>query len=461
MAASHFANRNGRALAGAALCLAAAACLAAGDRPQESRERREQTLQLLEELIQQGTLNPVDSMEDPFSEIQPDMGSTPEEVEAAERAAHSEPGPAIPPPFNPWSEFGPRILWNADRGLVTKPFTLPPSNSEGVETLIKTYGGFTLYDPATGPQTATTVRFDLKLGFDHEWLATNLRGTPADKGESVPLLDWLIVTASPENLREVEYFIDTFVASPPQIEIEAKIVEWVIRDSFDMGARFSADLPDKLFFEDIAFAFPNVEGSQEFFTSLGAVKNGVVYEGLIELLATFENVSIVSRPKVAVREGTKAMIQATDRIPYVEVTGVNSTGGLSTRLAFQEVGVRMFVTPRLAGTNQIALEIDVEASQQTGSIVTATTSTGEELTVPRLVNRKAQTQVYLRPGQAVILGGLVTDRTVDVQRKVPILGDLWGIGALFRSTFKSTEKVQVLFFIRPRILQGADLSREF
>lgn len=436
-------------------------CNGPGTAPQEARDRRQQTLDLLEELIQQGTLNPVDSMEDPFSEIRPDMGRTPEELEAEARSARPGAEPFTPPPFNPWSEFGQRILWDAERGLVTKPFTLSPTNSKNVLRLLQEYGGFVLHDPETGRQGAATVRLDLREKFDHEWLATNLRGTPADAGKQVDLLDWLLVTASPDNMREVEYFIDTFVASPPQIEIEAKIVEWVIRDSFDMGTRFSADLPDKLFFDDISFAFPNLETNQEFFATLGTVKEGIVYEGLIELLATFENVSIVSRPKVAVREGTKAIIQATDRIPYVQVTGVNASGGFNTKLDFQEVGVRMFVTPRLAGTNQIALEIDVEASQQTGSVVTASTATGEELTVPRLVNRQAQTQVYLRPGQAVILGGLVTDRTVDVRRKVPFLGDIPGLGALFRSTFKSTEKVQVLFFIRPRILQGADLTREF
>ncbi len=442
-------------------CLAACATLACKGpeaREQEGRERRQRTLELFEELIQQGTLNPVDSMEDPFSEIQPDMGRTPEELEAAARAAAP---PLTPPPFNPWLEFGQRILWDPDRGLVTKPFTLPPGKSANVKLLLESYGNFALHDPATGRQGPATVRFDLKPGWDSEWLATNLRGTPADAGKSVALLDWLIVTANPENLREVEYLIDTLVSSPPQIEIEAKIVEWVIRDTFDMGARFSADLPDKLFFKDISYTFPNVESSQEFFTSLGAVKEGIVYEALIELLATFENVSIISRPKVAVREGTKAIIQATDRIPYVQVTGVNASGGFNTKLDFQEVGVRLFVTPRLAGTQHIALEIDVEASQQTGSTVTAATSTGEELTVPRLVNRQAQTQVYLRPGQAVILGGLVTERSTDLERKVPFLGDLPLLGSLFRSTFKSTEKVQVLFFIRPRILQGADLSRDF
>lgn len=448
-----------RALGCAILAACAAlACKGPDSREQDVRDRRQRTLELFEELIQQGTLNPVDSMEDPFSEIEPDMGRTPEEIEAAARAAAP---PRTPPPFNPWQEFGQRILWDPDRGLVTKPFTLPPGKSKNVQALLEDYGGFTLYDPATGRQGAATVRFDLRDGFDHEMLAVNLRGTPADPGKAVALLDWLIVTANPENLREVEYLLDTLVASPPQIEIEAKIVEWVIRDTFDMGARFSADLPDKLFFKDISYTFPNVESTQEFFTSLGAVKDGVVYEALLELLATFENVSIISRPKVAVREGSKAIIQATDRIPYVKVIGVNASGGFNTQLDFQEIGVRLFVTPRLAGTQQIALEIDVEASQQTGSTIIASTATGEALTVPRLVNRQAQTQVYLRPGQAVILGGLVTERSTDVQRKVPWLGDLPLLGALFRSNFKSKEKVQVLFFIRPRVLQGADLSRDF
>ena len=450
------------------LALVAAACNGTGERQREADERRREALAMFEELVQQGTLDPVESMEDPYAGIEPAMGATPEEraaADTAEQATELAPAPeqAAARPFNPWTEFGQRILWDEQRNLVMKPFPLPPGNSENVLWLLQEYLGLPLHDPATGPQGPATVRLDLQAGFDAEAFSPNLRGSPAEKPLAVPLLDWLIVTASPENLREVEYFLDTFVAGAPQIEIEAKVVEWTTRESFDMGTVFSAELADKVFVKDIDYDFPNTV-SEDFLTTIGFVQDGVIYDALIEMLATFENVSIISRPKVAVREGTKAMIEATDRIPFLQVTNVNNSGGFNTKLQFQEVGVRLFVVPRLAGTSQIALEIDVEASQQTGVEVTATLTDDEgnaqEIAVPRLVQRQAETLVYLKPGQAVILGGLSSERTVEVQRKIPFLGDLPGLGALFRSTFEEKERAQVLFFIRPRILQGSDFSRQ-
>jgi general secretion pathway protein D len=69
--------------------------------------------------------------------------------------------------------------------------------------------------------------------------------------------------------------------------------------------------------------------------------------------------------------------------------------------------------------------------------------------------------VYLQPGQAVILGGLISERSVERERKTPILGDIPLLGYLFKSRSTVKEQTNVLFFIRPRILQGIDLHREF
>ena len=61
----------------------------------------------------------------------------------------------------------------------------------------------------------------------------------------------------------------------------------------------------------------------------------------------------------------------------------------------------------------------------------------------------------------MILGGLITERTVEDQKKVPLLGDIPVMGALFRSKYQRKELVSVLFFIQPRVLEGIDLHRDF
>ena len=103
----------------------------------------------------------------------------------------------------------------------------------------------------------------------------------------------------------------------------------------------------------------------------------------------------------------------------------------------------------------------MEASQQVGNEVGFITNTGETITTPTLGIRKANTLVYLKPGQAVILGGLITERIVEDEKKVPLLGDIPVMGVLFRSKYERKELVSVLFFIRPRVLEGVDLHRDF
>jgi pilus assembly protein CpaC len=242
----------------------------------------------------------------------------------------------------------------------------------------------------------------------------------------------------------------------PQIEIEAKIVEYVLSEAVDIGVgpvdgtTPIVGLPESGLFDSFNWSFPNQTGGPEFLTSLRAVHDGTAYSFLLEMMASYENIEITSRPKVAVREGTRAMIGS-----------ITNSGGVSASLDFQEVGVRLYAIPRLIGGNTISLEIDVEASQQVGNEVGFITNTGEAITTPTLGIRKAHTMVYLKPGQAVILGGLITERVVEDEKKIPYLGDVPILGALFRSRYERKELVSVLFFIRPRILEGVDLHRDF
>jgi type II secretory pathway component GspD/PulD (secretin) len=488
-------------------CAAGFACRSF-DPPQPPRPRQ-LTMEMFRELMQRGTLTPVDTMGDPFAEIEPAMGRTPEELasyerEAAERAAiaaelaveEEEPlavpqpeaeGEALaqpegeaepvaehattdPPPVNPFQAFGSRIKVHEETGLITKPYSFRVGTGARVVELLRAYGDFVEWTPEKaaelGPQGRATVRMDLLEKFDSEMLSPNLRAPAPSESIALAIADWVIVTTGPELLTEVEYFIDTFFAGPRQVEIEAKIVEWVTRDSFDMGIGAQPGVPLLQFPEDgllesATWDFPNQGsfGPGEFLGMLGTVHDGVTYSAMLELLSTFENVSIISRPKVAVREGGKARIESIEKIPYSEV--IVTASGFTTAAKYLEVGVRLFVTPRLVGSNTVSLEIDIEASQQTGSAATVLTNSGDIISNPVLATRSATTQVYLKPGQAVILGGLITERTVDDEKGIPILKDLPILGTLFRSSFNSIEQAQVLFFIRPRVLEGVDLNREF
>lgn len=250
----------------ATLVLAAACSGPQADRG-GNQERKELSEEMLRELIEQGTLRPVASMGPPPQPAErprpygvtppPSPPSEPRIGPGSAEIDIGEPPQPAPPPaespqrapqtpfFNPWTEFGARIAYDERTGLVTKPYPVRPGMGTKILALVQEYGPFTFHDPAVGPQGEGELDLIHIQDFDTEAITPDLRGPLNLGGTPIKVADWLVARARPDVLREFEYFLNTFIGSPPQIEIEAKIVEWVIRDTFDMGARFSADLPDK------------------------------------------------------------------------------------------------------------------------------------------------------------------------------------------------------------------------
>lgn len=439
----------------------------------------ELTIEDFRELIQKGALRPVEAMPEDsadFADPTPDAPSFDQSARALEDALKQKkiddatPKPVEPeaPPENPYLVFGKRIVVYAGQGLISKPFPLRVGLGKQLETLLNKFGNFPLYDPATGPQKPDTVRIDLLEKWDQELFA-DLRTPVPNDGNTVNVADWLVVTAGFEQLRDVQGFIEIFAAGVPQIEIEAKIVEVTTNDTMDLGIKpIDATtpifgFPDHTFVKALTYSLPNQASAtaSNSLLTLGGVQDGLAFNMALQALATLENVSIISRPKIAVREGGRAEIVNTLKLPNYNVNQINAAGQAQAALSYEEVGIKLYVVPRVVGTRTVALNIDIEASAQSGSSVSFVLQNGQAISNPIISRRAAKTVVYLEPGQAVILGGLISERLVDSENKVPFLGDIPILGYLFKSTFKRKEQTNVLFFIRPRILQGSDLNRDF
>ena len=380
--------------------------------------------------------------------------------------------PPDDPPINPFLEFGERIIAHPD-GRITKPYPVSVGKGQRMLQLLLLYFPYAIkyHEVAPGTLLAPSdmqevgedeVEVILLKEFDLELFEDLRKYPPVEAGETM-VADWVMVTAKPHLLREVESFVNTFFAGLPQVEIEAKIVELTESDILDLGISSPGgptfDFPEGTFVDTFDFDFGNTVGvgGNEAILALGAVQDGTIVDLVLDAVSTWENVQIVSQPKIVVREGTRADILNTQDIPFYSFAGINQSGNFNATLTFKQVGVQMYVIPRVLGTDTISLHIDIEASQQTGTLVSFASSAGT-LTTPIIAQRSARTVVHLKPGQAVILGGLTTERTQDREESVPLLGDIPILGYAFKNTLQVKERVHVLFFIRPRILQGAEFQ---
>jgi len=151
---------------------------------------------------------------------------------------------------------------------------------------------------------------------------------------------------------------------------------------------------------------------------------------------------IVSTPRIITANQKEARIEQGVEIPYQEAA---SSGATVTQ--FKKAVLSLTVTPQITPDNNIIMDLVV--NKDSVGELTASATGGF---VPSIDTRSIETQVLVRDGQTVVLGGIYETERRDTINKVPFLGDIPGIGALFRSKSTVSNKEELLIFVTPRIL---------
>ncbi len=146
---------------------------------------------------------------------------------------------------------------------------------------------------------------------------------------------------------------------------------------------------------------------------------------------------IISSPRVITADQSKAVIEQGEEIPYQSAT---SSG--ATAVQFRKASLKLEVTPHITPEGSVIMDLDV-AKDSRGNI----TSAG-----PAINTKHATTQVLVENGGTVVIGGIFTQEERTDVNKVPLLGDVPVVGALFRSTAKVNNKTELLIFITPKVV---------
>jgi type IV pilus assembly protein PilQ len=201
------------------------------------------------------------------------------------------------------------------------------------------------------------------------------------------------------------------------------------------------------------FPFPNAQiSNQDFkfgrldFSSFSAVLN---------LIKNRTNTKIVSNPRIVVLNNQTAKVQVGQQIGIPSFERNETTGSFEvTGYTLKDVGVVLNVTPHINAANEILVELKPEVSSFDGYNTIGTTN----LSAPQFTITQADTQVLIRDGETIAIGGLLSDAVNSSEDKIPFLGDIPGIGKLFRSKRQTAgtgnKKIETLFFVTVSIVDA-------
>src|SRR6187399_204537 len=152
---------------------------------------------------------------------------------------------------------------------------------------------------------------------------------------------------------------------------------------------------------------------------------------------------VISTPRVITANQREASIEQGVEIPYQE-----SASSGATTISFKKAVLALKVTPQVTPDNRIILDLNVK-KDSVGQVIVG----GAGQQVPSIDTREITTSVIVNDGQTVVLGGILETERRENEKKVPYLGDIPGLGHLFKTTSKTSNKDELLIFVTPKILR--------
>jgi len=303
----------------------------------------------------------------------------------------------------------------------------------------------------TTPLTAIETKEGLRIGFD--------RGTNS-----------VIIYGTPQEYESLKSFIERIDVRRKQVLIAATVVEMSTRQALELGVRWQIfgtqggsafggsslqDVYNALLSGSFVMGALSKSG-----TSVTIGSTTLFFPDLVLLFSLLERGSgfnIVSNPKVLTLDNQEAIIKVGQVVPFASGVKFDINGQPIITYDYKEVGLSLSVTPTISGKD-LRLLINLNLQEiidflrpQIGTLSYA---------VPVTSNRQLNSDVVVENGQTIIIGGLVSTRTLDNIEGVPGLKDVPILGWLFKRKTTSEDKVSLFIFLTPYVIEKPeDLSR--
>ncbi len=278
----------------------------------------------------------------------------------------------------------------------------------------------------------------------------------------------LIITATPEEFKEIYRIIKELDIVREQVLIEALIVEvsadnswgfgidWMLAGSSGQhmygGSYLSSDVPNYTPPEGLegkSLALPLATGLQIGYLSDAALLSFA----LLKANKTDRNFNLLSTPQVLTVDNQEAELNVGEEIAVPTNNRISDTGVQFYQFEYKSVGVKLKITPHITKQDRITLDLYQEVNSVLGETEFSPTGT---VIPPKLGKRDIKTKVTVMDGKTIVVGGLIRNNKVDVETKVPILGDIPLLGWFFKKKSVSYSKTNLLVFITPYVVTKLD-----
>jgi general secretion pathway protein D len=274
----------------------------------------------------------------------------------------------------------------------------------------------------------------------------------------------IVVTASPTDYLTIKEVIRKLDIARDQVYVEGLIMETLVKKEEGLGVSIVGAYGSG---GASRAGFGNTTGIMNLFannyTSLGNLFIGAgagkkitmpiggqqveinSVNGLITAVATDSNTNVLAAPQIMALDNTEAIFEVGETVPTPEKTNA-SNGSSTVSIKEQKVALTLKITPQINKvTRFIKLKIDQKIDDFSSRKVNTTEGVGT-------TTRSTITTIVVRDRDTIAMGGLMRDKETHTEAKVPLLGDIPIIGWLFKNSVTVSEKVNLLFFLTPKII---------
>ena len=263
----------------------------------------------------------------------------------------------------------------------------------------------------------------------------------------------LLLSANRRYFDEIRNIIAELDAAQPQVLIQVLLAEVTLDSATDLGMEWthSGTVDGNKYGAGTDFGVPS---QVQNFGGFSSTVTGNDFTFVLRALKEQGRLEVLSRPQIVTGDNKPATINIGQRVPLLDQSRLDTLNNLTTSYRYEDVGVNLTVTPKISANGFVKMEIGTTNSAISSASSTIT-SKGTTAPVYIINQRKANTTVSAQSGQTILIGGLIATTDDKRVKKMPVLGDIPYVGALFRSTSVKHDRKELLILMTPQVMYNA------